>query len=101
MLLYVESCLPQTCSGLILVRACPFLLARASRQVKAVASAEAAAGRPLAEGEARELKDMAVRESRTLHQCFVAASATEDARPADGQPLPAGCVRDVITRRVF
>jgi hypothetical protein len=63
---------------------------RAAWQVKAVAAAEASAGRPLAEAQLRELKDLAVRESRTLQRCFVAASDTEDGRPADGLSLPAG-----------
>lgn len=46
--------------------------------------------RPLSEAEIRELKDMALRESQTLQHCFVAASDTDNGKPAPGESLPEG-----------
>jgi hypothetical protein len=61
-----------------------------------VASPEVAEGaeegtpRSLTDAEVRELKDMALRESQTLQHCFVAASDTDNGKPASGESLPAG-----------
>lgn len=72
------------------ISTCSLLVKSMHHQVKAVVSAQAADGTPLPAAEARELKNMALRESPFLQRCFVAASDTDHGRPALGQTLPAG-----------